>query len=181
MPNKKIFYLILIVGLAVVNLIAIGILINFGWQAYQNKQMIKEQSDKEQIARKEPVFSAKEAFTLVEPEAKRWQADAALFNLSAESLDKEGKAQEWMATFYSPEAKQTREFVVARQKVAAGEIYNFAISQFRNLEKWQDSTTLNLSGRAELYFDQSFNVWFWQVKTDKGVTTFEITELSSVL
>ena len=143
-------------------------------------------------------MTAKQAYDLASAEAKKWQADVQPVFLKTIGEVKEGKSEAWQAEFYSksyteaqggPVGSPTKYnylVTVKNKKIENTEIAESGIWGSGLPSDWRDSPEIaaqflaapNFTNETikemNLYYDHAFQKWFWAVRTEKGVTGFEI-------
>jgi len=157
--------------------------------------------EREYVIEKTPakeLMTAKQVYDLASAEAKKWQADVQPVFLKTIGEVKEGKSEAWQAEFYSksyteaqggPEGSPTKFnylVTVKNKKIENAEVAESGVwgsglpsdwrdgaeiaQQFLATPNFQNETIQELN----LYYDRAFQKWFWAVRTEKGVTGFEI-------
>ena len=157
--------------------------------------------EREYVIEKTPakeLMTAKQAYDLASAEAKKWQADVQPVSLKTIGEVKEGKSEAWQAEFYSksyteaqggPEGSPTKFnylVTVKNKKIENTEIAESGVWGSGLPSDWRDSPEIaaqflaapNFTNETikelNLYYDRAFQKWFWAVRTEKGVTGFEI-------
>lgn len=157
--------------------------------------------EREYVIEKTPakeLMTAKQAYDLASAEAKKWQADVQLVFLKTAGEVVEGKSEAWQVEFYSksyteaqggPDGSPTKYnylVTVKNKKIEKNEIVESGVWGSGLPSDWRDSAeiarqfsaTPNFKNETikelNLYYDHAFQKWFWAVRTEKGVTGFEI-------
>src|SRR3989338_926836 len=144
------------------------------------------------------LMAAKQAYDMAFAEAKKWQAGAQPGVFKKNRAGKEGKREAWQAEFYSksyteaqggPEGSPTKFnylVTVKNKKIENTEIAESGIWGSGLPSDWRGSPEIfaqflaapNFTNETikelNLYYDRAFQKWFWAVRTEKGVTGFEI-------
>lgn len=144
------------------------------------------------------LMAAKEAYAVALAEAKKWQGDSQPVFLKTLGEVKDGKSDAWQAEFYSREytAAQggsensptrynylvtVRNKTIEKTEVAESGVWGSGLpSDWRDSAEVvrQFSATPNFKNETikelNLYYDHAFQKWFWAVRTEKGVTGFEV-------
>lgn len=181
--SKKNIYLTILIVLLILLICLLAILGFYFWQTWH----LKKQAQillitRENLALKEErIFSAKEAYQEVFNQAKKWQEDVQLFKIFSKNVKPNGQASFWEITFYSPKGGKTLVFNFDGKRVERGS-ENLLKLDLKELKNWPDSKEIakmadqNIIQEMELYYDPDFKLWFWAIKGDKGVITFEVKE-----
>lgn len=144
------------------------------------------------------LMTAKQAYDLASAEAKKWQADVQPVSLKTAGEVVEGKSEAWRAEFYSKsytsaqggsESSPTKYnylVTIKNKKLVKTEIAESGVWGSGLPSDWRDSVEVvrqfsampNFKNETikelNLYYDHAFQKWFWAVRTEKGVTGFEI-------
>lgn len=174
--GKRVFWVLVFVVFVLV-LYALGVF-RFG------TLRLPESATKEQAEQNR--MTPRTAYDIALPEAKKWQADAALSSLTSSEETAVGRADHWKLIFTSPRVKQKGLLVVVADKVIvstqeipyAGFAADFpadiiseeeAINRVHQMKGYENEPILGI----ETVYGPAEKAWYWGVRTAKGVVTVE--------
>lgn len=189
-PETK---LLIIIVIFITILIIIGVLIGTGFLSLSKIKKIftgdKKDIEISQINSNVNTTSSRNAYDIALEKAKQWQSDVALSFIDTVSLDSNGNPKTWKLTFVSKNMPEKGFLVEVDNGIitnskeieysgTGAELPTNIISQQQAIErvkKMADYEDVEILG-VEAVYGQGTEVWYWGVKTDKGVVSVQAND-----